>query len=484
MRNNKTNRSGFYVVILCMFFLSISLLIYAEERVVFDDEIDESDSLYSGFIAMEVSDVSPGALTLMGSFLPVTYAAYAGQINDGKSNEIPYVAEMEALLLSDDSFLYGSIILNTLDDGTALPNDITISDLELPDDDLILSERNNLWEEYVVKQGETLSDIVMKFSVTVQDIVHANELKNPNQLKEKQILLIPLKEEFVANTLEEVRIRKTRVAALKEAVIPLAISNYTVQEGDSLWSIANSVKLEVDTLIGSNTLGNVLRPNVVLRVPNQDGIFYKIKSGDTIQKISTIYKVQVDRIKKVNPTADLNSLKAGSELFIPGARIEAADTKETNKNDKTVNKKDNRTKNSSGNKNVNESSGGSFRWPVVGKISSPFGWRRHPILRRADFHQAIDIRAAHGTPIRASKNGRVAYSGWMNGYGNVVVIEHSNGYSTLYAHCSSLGVSKGQNVNSGEVIARVGATGRATGPHVHFELRSGNKPLNPLSHLK
>jgi len=468
-----------------MFFLSVSLLIYAEERAVFDDEIDENE-MNSGFIAIEISDVSPG---LMKSFLPLTYAAYAGQMNDGVLADIPYVAEMEALLLSDDSFLYGSIILNTLEDGTTLPNDITISDLELLDDDLILSEKTNLWEEYIVKHGETLSDIVMKFSVTVQDIVHANELKNPNQLKEKQILLIPIKEEFVANTLEEVRIRKARVAALKEVIIPLEVSNYTVLEGDSLWSIANSVNLEVDTLIGSNTLGNVLRPNVVLRVPNQDGIFYKIKPGDTIQKVSSTYKVQIDRIKKVNPTVDLNSLKSGAELFIPGARIEAADTKETNKNNKTVNNrtannKETRKQNPSGNKNINESSPGGFRWPVVGKISSPYGWRRHPILRRADFHSAIDINAPHGASIRASKNGIVAYSGWMNGYGNTVVIEHAGGYSTLYAHCSSLGVSKGKNVASGEIIAKVGATGRATGPHVHFEIRYGNKPLNPLSHLK
>jgi murein DD-endopeptidase MepM/ murein hydrolase activator NlpD len=388
---------------------------------------------------------------------------------------------MEALL-SDESFGYGSIILSTLDDGTVLPNDITISDLELPDDDLILSEKTNSWTEYVVKQKETLSDIAVRFSnITVQDIVRANELKDPNQLKEKQILLVPLKEEFIDDTLEEVRTRKARVAALKEAINPLEIREYIVQEGDSLWSIANSMNVEVDTLIGCNNLGNVLRPKVVLRVPNQDGIIYKFKTGDTIEKISATYKVQIDIIRKVNPTVDLKSLKPGSELFIPGARIEAAAPKETKERKDKVSSKQSSKQ---GGKNINDSGAGGFRWPVAGKITSPYGWRRHPILRRADFHSALDIKARTGEPIRASRSGKVVYSGWMSGYGKVVVIQHSNGYSTLYAHCSSLLVSKGQNVSTNETIARVGSTGRATGSHLHFELRSGNRPVNPLKYLK
>ncbi|MCL2146306.1 MAG: LysM peptidoglycan-binding domain-containing M23 family metallopeptidase [Synergistaceae bacterium] len=481
MRYNKPNRSSFYVVILCMFFISVSLLIYAEGRSVFhEDELDDTDSLYSGFIAVEFSDVSP--VTLMSSFLSIT-KAYANQEDEDKTLEIPYLIELDALLPDDD--LFSSIELSTSDDWSVLPNDMTISDIEVPNDDLLLLERTNFWKEYVVQQKETLSDISMKFNgISIQDIVRANELKNPNQLKEKQILLVPLHEEFIEETLEEVRIRKARVAALKEAIIPLEIKNYTVQEGDSLWSIANSMNVEVDTLIGCNTIGNVLHPKVVLRIPNQDGIFYKIKSGDTVEKIAALYKVQVDRIKNVNPTLELSSLKPGSELFIPGARIEAASPKEE-KSNKTAGKTNTRNQSSkSGKSNVKDSSFGSFRWPVAGKISSPFGWRRHPITRRNDFHSALDIRAARGTPIKASNGGQVAYAGWMSGYGKVVVVQHSNGYSTLYGHCSSISVNKGQYVSAGEVIGRVGSTGRATGPHVHFELRQGNRPVNPLQYLR
>ena len=478
MGHNRPNRSSFYIVILCMFFISAFLLIYAEGRTVFnEEELEETDSLFLGFTTIEFSDVS------LGSFLS-TAQAHAEQLNSNMTIDVSYAPEIEIdMVISFDNLL--DTVLSTTDDWNTLPSDISILDLELPDDDLMLLERTNLWKEYIVQQKETLSDIVMKFSgITVQDIVRANELTNPNQLKDKQILLIPLQDVYIDDTLEEVRLRKARLAALKEAIVPLEVKNYTVQDGDSLWSIANSMNVEVDTLIGCNSLGNVLRPNVVLRIPNQDGIFYKFKSGDTLEKVSKAYKVQIDRIKKVNANVDFNSLKPGSELFIPGARIEAAEPKETiaKKSGKANKIGDNKNNSKQSNKTIKEGAG--FRWPVAGKISSPYGWRRHPILRRADFHSALDIRAPRGTPIKASRGGKVVYSGWMSGYGKTIVIQHSNGFSTLYGHCSSLIAQKGNNVSVNEVIARVGATGRATGPHVHFELRQGNKPINPLPYLK
>ena len=86
--------------------------------------------------------------------------------------------------------------------------------------------------------------------------------------------------------------------------------------------------------------------------------------------------------------------------------------------------------------------------------------------------------------IRSARDGRVAYSGWMGGYGKVVVVEHTGGQSTLYAHCSSLLVPQGTKISQGQNIARVGTTGRSTGPHLHFEVRRGNSPVNPLQYLK
>ena len=119
----------------------------------------------------------------------------------------------------------------------------------------------------------------------------------------------------------------------------------------------------------------------------------------------------------------------------------------------------------------------------MGRINSPFGWRQHPITKRKDFHTGIDIKANRNDPIKAAGGGKVIYSGWMGGYGKVLVIEHANGQSTLYAHCSTLLAGKGASVSSGQLVAKIGTTGRSTGPHLHFEVRNGNSPVNPIKYL-
>ncbi|MBE3574299.1 MAG: peptidoglycan DD-metalloendopeptidase family protein [Firmicutes bacterium] len=124
-----------------------------------------------------------------------------------------------------------------------------------------------------------------------------------------------------------------------------------------------------------------------------------------------------------------------------------------------------------------------FIWPVQGPITSPYGYRVHPILGRAILHTGIDIAVPYGTPVRAVAAGDVVMAGWVNGYGKTVVIDHGNGISTLYGHNSILLVQAGEQVQQGEVIARAGATGLATGPHVHFEVRRNGAPENPLPWL-
>ena len=125
---------------------------------------------------------------------------------------------------------------------------------------------------------------------------------------------------------------------------------------------------------------------------------------------------------------------------------------------------------------------GSLLKPVNGRLTSPFGMRFHPILKRTRMHTGIDLAASSGTPIRAADKGRVIFSGWKNAYGNTVIIDHGSGISTLYAHCSSLNVRNGQTVGRGDTIARVGSTGWSTGPHLHFEVRKYGKPVNPLNY--
>jgi murein DD-endopeptidase MepM/ murein hydrolase activator NlpD len=126
---------------------------------------------------------------------------------------------------------------------------------------------------------------------------------------------------------------------------------------------------------------------------------------------------------------------------------------------------------------------GIFSWPVNGSISSPYGWRIHPIYGTYKFHTGIDLAASYGEIISATSDGIVIYTGWYDGYGNTVIIDHGSGYSSLYAHCSSILVRNGQTVYKGEAIARVGSTGNSTGPHLHFEIRQNGSPINPMGKL-
>jgi murein DD-endopeptidase MepM/ murein hydrolase activator NlpD len=129
-------------------------------------------------------------------------------------------------------------------------------------------------------------------------------------------------------------------------------------------------------------------------------------------------------------------------------------------------------------------SDGRFIWPADGPITSPFGWRIHPILHVRRFHEGLDIGAPYGAPIRAADKGLVISTGWMRAYGQTVVLDNGGGFHTWYCHCSEILVSEGQVVSRGQVIARIGATGWATGPHLHFGVLKDGEFVDPMSHLR
>ena len=122
-------------------------------------------------------------------------------------------------------------------------------------------------------------------------------------------------------------------------------------------------------------------------------------------------------------------------------------------------------------------------WPINGEITSPFGWRTHPVFGSARFHSGLDIGADYGDPVVAADGGVIVHADWLGGYGKAVIIDHGNGLQTLYGHNSELVVSEGQGVSKGQMIARAGSTGYSTGPHVHFEVRSGGSPVDPTGYL-
>ena len=126
---------------------------------------------------------------------------------------------------------------------------------------------------------------------------------------------------------------------------------------------------------------------------------------------------------------------------------------------------------------------GRFSRPVSAPITSGFGMRFHPILKRSRMHNGIDFGARHGTPIQAAADGVVIASTYGNGFGNMIILDHGGGISTLYGHCSRLAVAAGQRVKRGQVIGYVGSTGLATGPHLHFEVRVNGRPVNPMGRV-
>ena len=126
---------------------------------------------------------------------------------------------------------------------------------------------------------------------------------------------------------------------------------------------------------------------------------------------------------------------------------------------------------------------GRFSRPVNGSITSRYGMRHHPILRRTRLHAGVDFGAGHGSRIMAAADGVVIAATYSRGYGNMIILDHGGGISTLYAHCSAISVSTGQRVKRGQRIGAVGSTGLATGPHLHFEVRVNGRPVNPLGKL-
>lgn len=235
--------------------------------------------------------------------------------------------------------------------------------------------------------------------------------------------------------------------------------------------------------IGKNFYLLLVISAIIFACGSPYGIYHTVKKGQTLYRISKAYNVPVEDIMKANNIDDPSSLKVGEKLFIPGAEKEidvepySEEVKSWEKYESPAqrNKSDGTQKNDDI-REIPSSSG--FIWPVRGKIFSGFE------NSRARRHDGIDISAPEGTPIRASASGKVIYSGsGIRGYGNIIIIKHANNYFTVYAHNKENHVLEGDIVKQGQIIGRVGDTGKASGPHLHFEIRKGKTPVDPLKLL-
>jgi len=217
------------------------------------------------------------------------------------------------------------------------------------------------------------------------------------------------------------------------------------------------------------------------------GAYYRFQKGDTLESVAKKFKVEVQDVAEINNIESSEQIKVGRSIYIPGvAPREFVSIIE--KNRQPVPLRVSRKKEKSRGHQKKEDSPvaaspdievdhGRFVWPLRGDISSGFG------MRRGRRHDGIDIRAKIGTPVRAAADGEVVFCKRMRGYGNLVLLKHKDDFFTVYAHNSSNLAKKGRRVKRGDIIAKVGRTGRATGPHLHFEVREGTKPRNPFFFL-
>ncbi len=233
------------------------------------------------------------------------------------------------------------------------------------------------------------------------------------------------------------------------------ISTYTVRPGDTLSGIAKLFDVTPNTILWANDLSSAskLRAGQVLTILPVPGVKYAVKKGDTLASVAKQFSADAVEIASYNGIED-GKLSVGSEIIIPDGEIRAAPAPKPKK------------------------SGGIA---VRGGTAAQIGYYASPLARYTRTqgvhgYNGVDLAAPMGTPILASADGEVIiakHTGWNGGYGDYIVIQHSNGSQTLYSHAASVSVSVGQQVARGQVIGTVGTTGKSTGPHVHFEIRNG-----------
>lgn len=248
------------------------------------------------------------------------------------------------------------------------------------------------------------------------------------------------------------------------------IEQYTVKDGDTLSVIAEKFEISQDTIKWANDLTNKdsIKPGQVLKILPVSGVSYTVKDGDTLSSVAKKYSANQQAILDFpfNDIPDDFSLKAGQLLIIPDGSPPQAPAIRRPQYLATGPQSP-----------AFEAPGGAhFIWPVGGSLTQYFSW----------YHPGIDIANSSAPGIAASDGGTVILAGWPDnfGYGNRVVIDHGNGYQSLYAHMSNIYVSIGETVSRGQLIGKMGSTGRSTGIHLHFEIHYKGVALNPLNILK
>jgi len=318
---------------------------------------------------------------------------------------------------------------------------------------------------------------------TLQDFTARYQANGASVRFEEAVAVVP-----VTVPAPQVVSEQDALALLGGSVVKPA--TYTVKNGDTLWQLAQTLHIGVSTLASDNPgmdinhlgIGEVINLDRVSQLVNvlatyqatiDEAVPYQVQW----QKDSNLGYGQTELAQSGRPGREqvlaLVTEENGSEIKrqVLQRQVLAAPVPEIERTGGDI-----QIASRGG-----DYHGGRLIWPASGSITSPFGMRT--IFGRREFHAGIDIGAGYGQPVVAAAPGVVTFTGWESGYGRTVMVSHGNGLSTLYAHLSSIVVNQGQSVRQGQELGRVGETGDATGPHVHFEVHENGTPVNPVYFL-
>jgi murein DD-endopeptidase MepM/ murein hydrolase activator NlpD len=292
--------------------------------------------------------------------------------------------------------------------------------------------------------------------------------------------------------------------ANSNAKIPLTIDEVSVKEGQTLYSIAKNHDLTLAELIEYNDIPSPyhIKTGDSIKIPSTN--YHEVREGETINIVAGLYDLKLEEIIKLNKLQYPYSIYAGDKLKIakyPTKNLKKDTENINNKNIKESQQINNSTipnknseslKNNNNSKDFNNNSENSqnfansisdkknnFAWPIKGKVISQFGSKSAGL-----FNDGINIEAKQGAKVLASEDGIIAYIGnELKGYGNLVIIKHSQGWITAYAHLEDFKTTKGQIVKKGQVIGTVGTSGKVASPQLYFGLRKGKNAVNPKNYL-
>jgi murein DD-endopeptidase MepM/ murein hydrolase activator NlpD len=324
----------------------------------------------------------------------------------------------------------------------------------------------NASDTYTIQPGDTLFRIAQRFGLTTHALAAANNIANTNLIYPGQVLAIPTGTPAPQPTAPQ--------PSAPQPQSPPATGTYTVRAGDTLSVIARNFGVDLAVLAAANQIANpsFIRVGQVLTIPGATAVSpppqpsnpqpvpnnappaantYTVRAGDTLYLIARKFGVSVQTLTAVNNISNSALIYPGQTLIINGEAQETAPANPTPAPDSL------------------------FIWPTTS---------RHIIRYYAYGHQAVDIVVTTGTAVQAMAAGKIEFAGWnYNGYGNLVVVDHGNGWRTLYAHNSQLQVKTGDAVAQGDTIALSGSTGNSTMPHIHLEMMLNLSYINPCTQL-